>query len=75
MTFKKPEMDKILKNGLSMSETDPLNHKWLDFAIYFGLALHQLKLPLMRFEKWSLLKQLPQNQFHSIVPNGLSLTN
>ena len=33
MTFKKPEMDKTLKNGLSMSETDPLNHKWLDFAI------------------------------------------
>jgi hypothetical protein len=33
MTFKKPEMDKTLRNGLSMSETDPLNHKWLDFAI------------------------------------------
>ena len=33
MTFKKPEMDKTLRNGLSMSETDPLNQKWLDFAI------------------------------------------
>ena len=33
MTFKKPKMDKTLKNGLSMSETDPLNHKKLDFAI------------------------------------------
>jgi hypothetical protein len=33
MTFKKPEMEKTLRNGLSMSETDPLNHKWLDFAI------------------------------------------
>ena len=33
MTFKKPEMDKTLKNGLSMIETDPLNHKWLDFVI------------------------------------------
>jgi hypothetical protein len=33
MTFKKPEMDKTLRNGLSTSETDPLNHKWLDFAI------------------------------------------
>ena len=33
MTFKKPEMDKTLRNGLSMSKTDPLNHKWLDFAI------------------------------------------
>ena len=31
MTFKKSEMAKTL--GLSMSETDPLNHKWLDFAI------------------------------------------
>ena len=43
MTFKKPEMDKTLRNGLSMSEMDPLNHKWLDFAILSGLALHQLK--------------------------------
>ena len=33
MTFKKPDVDKTLKNGLSVSETDPLNHKWLDFAI------------------------------------------
>ena len=33
MTFKKREMDKTLKNGLSMSEMDPLNHIWLDFAI------------------------------------------
>ena len=30
---KKSDMDKTLKNGLSMSEMDPLNHKWLDFAI------------------------------------------
>jgi hypothetical protein len=33
MTFKKPEMDKTLRNGLSMSEMDPLNHKWFYFAI------------------------------------------
>ena len=33
MTFKRPEMDKTLRNGLSISETDPLNQKWLDFAI------------------------------------------
>ena len=33
MTFKNPEMDKTLRNGLSMSEMDPLNHIWLDFAI------------------------------------------
>jgi hypothetical protein len=33
MTFKKAEMAKTLRNGLSMIETNPLNHKWLDFAI------------------------------------------
>ena len=33
MTFKKAEMAKTLKNGLSMSKTDPLIHKWLDFEI------------------------------------------
>jgi hypothetical protein len=33
MTLKKPEMDKTLGNGLSMSETEFLNHKWLDFVI------------------------------------------
>ena len=27
------EMDKALRNGLIMSEMDPLNRKWLDFAI------------------------------------------
>ena len=43
MTFKKPEMEKNLRNGLSMSETDPLDNKQLDVAIWLGLALHQLK--------------------------------
>jgi len=44
MTFKKAEMAKInLRSGLSMSETDPLSHKWFDFEIYLGLALHQFK--------------------------------
>ena len=33
MTFKKAEMEKNLKIGLGISETDPLNHKLLDFAI------------------------------------------
>ena len=33
MTFKKPEMEKTLRNGLSMSEMDPLNHIGSDFAI------------------------------------------
>ena len=43
MTFKKAEMEKNLRNGLSMSETDPLDNKQLDVAIWLGLALHQLK--------------------------------
>ena len=52
MTFKKPEMDKTLRNGLSMIETEPLNHKWLDFVIKLGLALHQ-------FQKNLLLRHVP----------------
>jgi hypothetical protein len=32
-SFKKPYMDKTLRNGLIMSGTNPLNHKWLDFGI------------------------------------------
>ena len=47
MTFKKPEMEKTLRNGLSMSEMDPLNHIELDFAIYSGLALHQFQRKLL----------------------------
>ena len=31
--LKKTEMDKTLRNGLIMSEMDPLNQKWLDFEI------------------------------------------
>ena len=31
--LKKDEMDKTLKNGLIMSEMDPLNQKWLDIVI------------------------------------------
>ena len=33
MKFKKAEIKKTLRNGLSMSEMDLLNHKRLDFAI------------------------------------------
>ena len=33
MTFKKAEMAKTLRNGLSMIEANPLNHNWSDFAI------------------------------------------
>ena len=31
ITLKKAEMAKTLRNGLSMIETNPLNHNWLDF--------------------------------------------
>ena len=34
-------MDKTLRNGLSMNGS--LNHKWLNFAIESGLALHQFQ--------------------------------
>ena len=47
MTFKKAEMAKTLKNGLSMIETNPLNHDWLDFAILSGLTLHQFQKKLL----------------------------
>ena len=43
MTFKKAEMAKTLKNGLSMIEMNPLNHNWLDFVILLGLTLHQFQ--------------------------------
>ena len=33
LTFKKPEMDKTLRDGLIMSEMDSLNHKQLDLAL------------------------------------------
>ena len=33
MTFKKAEMAKTLRNGLSMIEMNNLNHNWLDFTI------------------------------------------
>ena len=51
MTFKKAEMAKTLKNGLSMNETNPLNHNWSHFMILSGLTLHQ-------FQKKLLLSQL-----------------
>ena len=33
MTFKKAEIAKTLRNGLSMIEMTPLNHNWSDFVI------------------------------------------
>ena len=50
MTFEKAEMAKNLRNGLSMGETDHLNHKWLDFTIELGLALHQFKKTAVEFK-------------------------
>ena len=47
MTFKKAEMAKTLKNGLSMLEMNPLNHNWSDFMILTGLTLHQFKKKLL----------------------------
>ena len=43
MTFIKTEMKKILRNALSFSEMDFLNHRGLYFVICLGLALHQFK--------------------------------
>ena len=47
MTLKKSEMAKTLKNGLSMIETNPLNHNWLDFMILTGLTLHQFQKKML----------------------------
>ena len=47
MTFKKAEMAKTFKNGLSMIETNPLNHSWSDFPILSGLTLHQFQKKLL----------------------------
>ena len=47
MTFKKAEMAKTPKNGLSMIETNPLNHNWSQFVILLGLTLHQFQKKLL----------------------------
>ena len=47
MTFKNLKWTKPLTMGLSMIETNPLNHKWLDFAIQLGLTLHQFQKKLL----------------------------
>ena len=47
MTFKKAEMAKTLRNGLSMIETNSLNLNWSDFVILSGLSLHQFKKKLL----------------------------
>ena len=47
MTFKKAEMAKTLKNGLSMIKMNPLNHNWSHFVILLGLTLHQFQKNLL----------------------------
>ena len=43
MNFKNAEMAKTLRNGLNMTEMNPLNHNWLVFSIHPGLALHHFQ--------------------------------
>ena len=55
MTFKKAEMAKTLRNGLSMIEMNPLNHNWSHFVILLGLTLHQFQKKLLLrviFDQW-----------------------
>ena len=47
ITFKKAEMAKTLKSGLSMIETNPLNHNWSHFVILSGFTLHQFQKKLL----------------------------
>ena len=61
MTFKKAEMAKTLRSGFSMSETDPLNHNLLNFAIKLGLALLQIKkkMLIIKGQKFPILALVP----------------
>ena len=74
MTFKKAEMEKTLRNGLIMSEMDPLNQKWLDFVILLGLTLHQFQTKLLLKQKfrqnvygqsWALMYEHRSNMQHA----------
>ena len=40
-------MAKTLENGLSMIETNLLNHNWSHFVILSGLTLHQFQKKLL----------------------------
>ena len=68
MTFKKAEMAKTLRNGLSMIEMNPLNHNWSHFVILLGLTLHQFQKKLLLSQNffWHNLlhrKDMLQNNF------------
>ena len=41
------EMAKTLRNGLSMIETNPLNHIWSDLVILLGLSLNRFQKKLL----------------------------
>ena len=49
------------RNGFSLSETIPLNHNWLDFAIELGLVLHQFKINSA--VKWKVMYYCDVNLF------------
>ena len=49
-------MNKTRKNGLSMSEMNPLNQKWLDFVIQLGLALHQFQMGIKHGQRKKIKK-------------------
>ena len=53
MTFKKAEMAKTLRNGLSMIEMNPFNHNWSDF-VKVGIAPVSKKKPAVKvnLSKW-----------------------
>ena len=71
MTFKKAEMAKTLKNGLSMIETNPLNHNWSHFVILLGLTLHQFqKKLLLRIKARSITQTKLSDMLHAIVKVG-----
>ncbi len=61
MTFKKADMAKTLKIRFSMIETNPLNHKWLDFVILTGLALHQFQKKMaVKYNFVTMYLQIPK---------------
>ena len=68
MAFKKAEMAKTLRNGLSMVEMNPLNHNWSHFVILLGLTLHQFqKKLLLSLSRLVLGKKYPEKLTFSIV--------
>ena len=70
MTFKKAEMAKTSKNGLSMIEMNPLNHNWSHFVILPGLTLHQFQKKLLLrdiFYQWPKLDVEAEIQILKVI--------